>query len=440
MDKSRQQIAAYFSDRRTEWADILISTYVLVQKDRIGYVGLSERRGVPGIWGHSYVRTYYNWVGKTPPDTSAQEGGIASSYYVIKALSAHRQLFEAELPKIALKETIDFFIARTKVSGVGIHALDVRGNPGIQTNLRHTCFGYLAMCELSALSEKNTKLEKAIVNAASSILKEVAFEELIEAWLSDSWPVGAIASYIAARDHLFNSPLGRQWAHDEGRIWPGVRKRLFDALIQLEGKRLEVLTSQNDTGMPMLVEHFPFWHPIYNLPVLRLHSTLGCLSLVGTGIADSAIGQGRIRSIVDELCCEVLDSADKAPRFAPSSPPSIAAAFAMLEILLGPWFNPSIEDLELIFSILSFVERNWRNPSVYQDYWTEFTAPLLSLPELSRGLNDKFFWAIERGHELMNSLDDYEQNPTIPNGNFEDLAKIIQVALGGPHTVRPDNR
>lgn len=442
MSNLRQMIISHISERKEIWTKLLTTTYILTQLDRIGQMGINERKGVPGLWGHSYVRTYYNWAG-TPPSSAAQmEGGIATSYFVLKNLNRYLQRLDTKLAPNIRRDLSIFFINRTKPSGVGIQTTSLRSTQEVAVNLRHTCFGYLIMREIEPLDESRAEFVNAIKTAASFILRPISQDELIGSLIDESWPIGGIAAYIAAREHLFRSHYGRQWAVEEKRVWPGVKRRLIDAVIKLDSKRLNIISnslgSKNQKDEEWLTEHFPFWHPINGLSVLRLHSTIGCISLIGRDLANKPAGQARIRNIIHDLRRQVLDSPDKAPRFASDStgPPSVAAACAMLEILLGPWIEPTAEDAELIFTILTFLENRWDDHSVYTDYWTEFTAPLLDLEELHMGLGSHSGLAYTEGNKILDEVNKHQSNAgssSIESEVVPDLAtltKIIPIALG----------
>jgi hypothetical protein len=202
---------------------------------------------------------------------------------------------------------------------------------------------------------------------------------LLSLWLEDSWPVGAIAAYISARSSLFDSSDLEDGAFvQQLRRWPGVRDKLLGALSDLTSTQIVALT-----GRPAS-EHFPYWHPIADLPILRLHSTLGCLELVGAQFRQD---NQRINDLVRKLR-EHLKGCKGQPRFEPESCPSVAAASALLGIVLGPWYEPVEEDLELLDNSMSFLEDHWMDPAAYEDYWSEFAAPLLGLSEILRGLEN----------------------------------------------------
>src|SRR5207244_1745562 len=80
-------INEYFSDHQEGWSEFVLSTYVIAQRDRIGRYGIDSRDGLPALWGHSYVRTYYDWANTPPPNRECMEGGIATSYYVVNSLT-----------------------------------------------------------------------------------------------------------------------------------------------------------------------------------------------------------------------------------------------------------------------------------------------------------------------------------------------------------------
>jgi len=431
----RAAVAEYISEHRDEWSRILLSTYVLAQKDRIGQYGSEYRDGLPALWGHSYVRTYYTWANSPPPERALMEGGIATTHYVVKALGTLLHRAGAAWNKSILDEIADFFVVRTTPAGVGVLTMDPRGVPKIATHPRHTCYGYLIMVGLVDTPGAPPELNKLVEMCASTIVRPVAKDVLLREWIIESWPVGCIASYIASRDHIYNSPYARVWAPRERRCWPGVREKLLDALAQLSSTQLSLLGATKEKGRKGFDEHLPYWHPIKDAVELRLHSTLGCLSLVGKDLAARKAGRGRIEEIVRDVRRQLADDPEHSPRFSPDRPPSISAACAMLKLILGEWYEPAADDRALVFEVLDFIRTRWKDSELYQDYWTEFTAPLLQINEMFAGLDASGF--VRRGERILSLLETTTEGAR-PHSGDEDgdlldvLTRLTPVALGTP--------
>lgn len=441
MSSVRSRVVRSISEKKEIWSQISVSNYILIQRDRIGKLGIEQREGIPGIWGHSYVRTYYNWIGAPPTKKVRMEGGIATSYYVLKSLKGYLSRLGVRFDPLILGEVATFLKERTTTAGIGIRTTTSRGTSKVDANLRHSCLGYLIMCELVPFAfPAKGELREAIHHVSSYILKPLSHEDLLNAWLSESWPIGGIASYIAARDHLFNTQYDKDWIQGEGRFWPAVRDRLLDALAGVSSERLYTLGLSRNADQKGFDEHMPFWHPIKSLSVLRLHSSLGCLSLVGQDIAKRSVGRNRIMGIVKALREQVLNSNDRAPRFAPESPPSFAAACAMLEMTLGSWYEPVEEDLEFILSLLSFMEHKWSNPDVYVDYWSEFAAPILNLEELHLALGKDIAFAAREADAILQEVtpEDERRRTKLSHQGLRTvsvLQRILPVALEGSQLV-----
>lgn len=386
----RTTVVDYVAQNRADWHDVILSTYVLAQKDRIGHFGIEARQGLPALWGHSYVRTYYAWAGTPPPSRDFMEGGIATTYYVVKALSQFHKKSDSAWEEAILKDIAKFFKCRIRPDGVGVLGMDAHGFPKIVTHLRHTCYGYLILADLLEVCGDGSEELRMLANKSADLLIDAfTADELLQEWIPESWPIGGIASYIAAREHLYNSKIGNKWPPHEKRCWPDVREAMLDALAELSSTHLSLLGAIREPGKRALSEHLPYWHPIKDAPILRLHSTLGCLSLVGKDIAKREFGQSRIREIVKDLRQQVLMDPQHAPRFCHDSSPSFAAACAMLKLVLGPWYEPTNEDREFVLYLLDFLRLRWKDPEVYTDYWTEFTAPILQIDELLSGLDTR---------------------------------------------------
>lgn len=383
-------IADYVAHNRADWHDVILSIYVLAQKDRIGNFGIEARQGLPALWGHSYVRTYNAWAGTPPPSRESMEGGIATTYYVVKALSHFHKKSEAIWREAIVKDIAKFFKSRIQRDGIGVSGMDGHGFPMIVRHLRHTCYGYLILADLvEACGDSSEELRMLASRSADLLINARSADELLQAWIPESWPIGGIASYIAAREHLYNSKMGNKWPPHQKRYWPDVREAMLDALAELSSTHLSLLGAIKEPGKRALSEHLPYWHPIKDAPILRLHSTLGCLSLVGKELAKREFGQSRIREIVKDLRQQVLMDPHHAPRFCHDSSPSFAAACAMLKLVLGPWYDPTKEDREFVFYLLDFLRLRWKDPEVYTDYWTEFTAPILEIDQLLSGLETR---------------------------------------------------
>jgi hypothetical protein len=436
MTDTRRAVAEYVSLHHEEWSRFLLSTYVLAQRDRIGRDGDEFRNGLPAIWGHSYVRTYYMWANSPPPERALMDGGVATSYYVIKALSSLLQRASGVWRTAALNEIAAFFVSRTTPAGVGVLTMDPRGIPKIATHLRHTCYGYLIMAELAESPGAPAELRQQAEVSAAALAQPMSKDELLREWILESWPVGGIASYIASHDHLNTSSYSRVWSPREKRYWPGVRERMLDALAHLTSTQLSRIGATKEKGKKEFDEHMPFWHPIKEDEKLRLHSTIGCLSLVGKDLAKREFGRKRIEDTVKELRRQILTDQEHAPRFSPDSPPSLSAACAMLKMVLGGWYKPTAEDREFIFNVLDFIRLNWREPNVYSDYWTEFTAPILQL----EGILDDPDAAglVQRGELILSLLEmpaediDLSSLSESDSEMFKILLRIMPVALGLP--------
>ena len=420
MNKVRAAVIERISAKHEVWSDILKSTYTLVEKDRIGEFGIKERNDVPGVWGHSYVRTYYNWMKIVPKSIVQMEGGIATSYYVLRSLNNYLRRFNTTLGAETIADLCKFMSARTTTEGVGIKTTTDRGIEKIDVNLRHTCFGFLIMREIISSSRDqsiHSKLKNLIASVASNILEPLPKKKLLDSWLNETWPVGGIAVYIAAHDNLLNARIKENDKNyqQKNKVWIEVRERLFDTLAVLNSNQLDIIGLLTSDNKKRLIDHMPYWHPIKDVPVLRLHSTLGCLELVGTEISKRDSGRNRINSIVKVLREQVMDNDDKAPCFKPYNEPSFGAACAMLVMTLGQWYEPTDEDKEYVFSLLSFMEDNWNNPDVYGDYWTEFTAPILDLDEIHAGLAHSPLYKYESAESIFKSS--------------ESIKRIMPIAL-----------
>jgi hypothetical protein len=301
-----------------------------------------------------------------------------------------------------------FLSARTTSEGVGIKTITSRGIEKIDANLRHTCFGFLIMHEIAYFAKNqsiSSKLKNLIDSVTLNILERLTQKKLLDVWVNETWPIGGIAVYIAVHDHIFKSKIGedRENYQQKNKVWFEVRERLLDTLAALNSNQLDILGLLTSDNKKRLTDHMPYWHPINDMSVLRLHSTLGCLELVGTDIAKRASGLERISDIVKDLREQVMDSNDKAPCFKPHNKPSFGAACAMLNMLLGHWYEPTDEDREFVFALLSFMEDNWSNPDVYSDYWTEFSAPILDLDEIHVGLSKSKLCKYESAETILDN-------------------------------------
>jgi hypothetical protein len=215
---------------------------------------------------------------------------------------------------------------------------------------------------------------------------------------------------------------------------------MLDALACVTSTQLSVSGATKEEGKPWFDEHSPFWHPIKDAEILRLHSTLGCLSLVGQELAAREVGRQRIGSIVAELRDQLERDPEGAPRFAKGAPPSLAAACAMLKLVLGAWYEPTAADREFVFKILDFIRLRWKDPEVYGDYWTEFTAPLLQLDEMFVGLD--VGGLVKSGERLLDAFEAFGDDAAAALGAEDGeaygvLSRVRASALGLSADVPP---
>lgn len=386
--------------------EALIVTYSVAHLDRIGALGIDVRDGVPGIWGHSYVNTYNRWAGTTPADKLRMEGGIATSYFVSNALCSLHSLTGAAMPPHVLREVYQFFQHRSDASGnFGIRRSSARGGDEIDVNLRHTCFSVLTLLALrEATGALPKELERRVHQSAKLIFAARSQEELLDRWFRESWPVGGIAAYVAARDRLLQTKYTSGLDSHARAAWAATRTPLLDALASIADHEIELVTSR--LGLPRvgLSVHWPWWPPILNREVLRLHSTLGCLELVGTELAKRPTGVARIDALNRQLSDDLRRRG--VPAFSDSSPGSIAAAIGILNLVLGDWQDTQDDTdgvrEEVLEATLSYIAEMWSNPDAYVDYWSEFTVPLLSQRAIRDTVDLRF--VVETGNARINAL------------------------------------
>lgn len=384
----RQKVRQRIRENKDIWQRILLLQYTLTLLDRIGYYSASEREGVPGIWGHSYVNVYYDWIGSEPKKRVEMEGGIATTYFVLRSLRTFFDRIGQPIPSDIVSDIATFIKSRTDNEGaVGIIAIDPRGVKKIHANLRHSCFAYLIMSGIFPSKEQKGKQKSAMQRIARFILKKRSQSELVHEWIKESWPIGGLASYITAMNAIIENghALGISEQHTQRTI--ASTNYLVELIATIKRQHLELMGLPLESRGNNNLEFYPFWHPIEGLPVLRIHSTLGCLQLVGKMLYKTESGSARIFEIIKAIRKE-LDEGKTEPRFAPDRPSSLSAAISMLAILLETWYEPNVKDLILIDGLLSFVEKKWSDPEIYQDYWSEFVVPLLELSDICDPLQD----------------------------------------------------
>ncbi|MCP4685456.1 MAG: hypothetical protein GY867_08400 [bacterium] len=282
-----------------------------------------------------------------------------------------------------LADLREFFNVRTTKAGIGVYGKDLRGAVKVQANLRHTCQGFLLAHEAVNRGIATPAFYAISKRAASIIAEPRTWDELLGAWFSESWPVGGVASYIVARDVIFREYVGDDLAA-VARVWPQVRAELLNLLTLLPTMRIRELcvdAGQDLSSWPT-ADYYPWWDSIKGLPELRLHSTLGCLHLVGGEIGSTNAGSERLKMIISQLADEVGGTNANTVSFAPGGRASMAAACAMLDLLLtvssscGLSLTSSTRDL--VGTLISYIEGSWDNPEHYHDYWSEFCVPLIA--------------------------------------------------------------
>jgi len=380
------------------------------------------------VWGYSYIRTFYNWVRSSPTESASMEGGIATSYYVIRALCQFYREAGVPLDPGLIRSIGAFFKARTNADGsIGIITVGDRGDERVMAHMRHTCFGYLIERELAELNRLDPELQGCHERTVGYLLKDVPHQVLVEAWMNESWPVGGIASYIAARDDLYASFPSR-WGRSAYRNWPEVKRRLVSGLTRLRSSHIANLTMNQGRLASHSGEYFPYWHPIKSQPVLRMHSSLGCVSLLRRSVGSDGDLDERLEGIIRELTSEIFAGGEPAPRFMEGGRPSIAAASAVLELsLCSESDDSSVSDL--VNNVISFIESKWDAPEVYHDYWSEFTAPLLGA--------DAVLTSVDIGAVLRRAtrvLDGVGEHDSVDDETEKELRskieRLIPVALG----------
>jgi hypothetical protein len=172
MNPVREYVRDRVTRQRTVWSSFLALNYELVLRDRIGRVRGAPPNSVPGLWGHSYVRTYYGWMNQHPPDTARMEGGIATTCYVVRSLLALWRRSGTPVPPDVLADLYAFFTHRVgEDGGCGVYTVDHRGLPGIAVHFRHTCFAYLTLADLNTAAALPYPVREKLDATAEYILK-----------------------------------------------------------------------------------------------------------------------------------------------------------------------------------------------------------------------------------------------------------------------------
>ena len=398
MDSTLQKLVCKRVEKRKHlWERIVLLQYVLVLMDRIGKFGALQRDGVPGIWGHSYIRTYYEWVNSQPKSREEMEGGIATTYFVLRHMNRFVERAGCQRSMNISHDMQVFLASRTDRAGaVGIKSIDTKGINKIHVNLRHSCFAYLIMDELYPLATRTSLQERAMRDVARFIMESRSYYDLAHEWVSESWPVGGIAAFISAVSSVL---ANNHCSNLDGSLLCRVKGSILalsHLLAELRLKHLYALGMPVESKQKELHDSFPFWHPISGLDVLRIHSTLACLQLAGGVLIQSPCGGERLRLIKRELSAD-LDQLNGVPRFSVDGPESISAAIAMLAILLENDNDDTQEGRHSVDMLLDFIESRWDLPIAYEDCWTEFTAPLLSMPSVLSSLNDGLCALVNEG-------------------------------------------
>jgi hypothetical protein len=368
--------SAFFLDRLEKnydtWGNILKSHLILLIHDQIGDYGIIRREDkVKGIWGHSYVKTYFKWVDDPKARDPKIEGGIATSYFVLNSIKDILKQVESPLKDRMIENLFSFILKRVNTDGMGI-ATNKRGVYSLDVNLRHTSFGYLIInrllelnCDAYQLIEYKSKLENILAQdfEPEFILKQI---------FSESWPVGGICAYLRALQELTY----------EGANTMSLKK--FDYILNNFYSNIAKMNSSDIyTNRSLYInksnftEHFPYWHPIKNMNQLRLHSTLAAIELLGAGFIKNPNAIQRIKHIKEEICVDL--EKQKGFKFSINSKPSIAAAFSILKILSINIGESSNIEGKAIEKTLDFIETNWDNSNVYHDYWSEFNAQIFTI-------------------------------------------------------------
>ena len=431
MNSVIERVKGRIQNNSASWHDVFWILLRLTLDDRLACgVSPSSPKMAQGIWGKSFVRTYYDWIGTQASEPTKLEGGIATTYYVFHSLSALVRRLNVSLPAAIERDMLTFFTDRTKSDGIGVYTIDNRGECVKTVYFRHTCFGMMIINDLCTLMPDSHSREWAGLarQATNIVTKDVDWRELREKWFKESWPVGGMASYVAARTRCL---AGENAANSSWKVvWPQVEKEMVSTIGGLTSGQIEsmrrTLTSGSDQSP--CPEYYPHWEPIKGKPVLRLHSTLGCLHLIGKEIASCTSGRRRLEELINLVSKELLGGSQGLPRFAPTEPPSVAAACALLCFVLGPWFEdwfkPSEAVTELVDRIMDFLETRMLEPSIYGDFWSEFCAPLLAEPWLFDALRLQEMIRETPGSDLQTFCDSFPYASTSARDAYKNIASV----------------
>lgn len=143
---------------------------------------------------------------------------------------------------------------------------------------------------------------------------------------------------------------------------------------------------------------------------------------MGIDISAGAAGRARLREISRALATKLQESGH--PVFESDGPPSMTAAAAYLEVILGPWHKVhGPEEIALAEKVLHFIATHWREPTVYREYWSEFAAQILTLEPILRAVDMKT--VVARGKEVLRCVEARETGGS--SGVDHELADLVHV-------------
>jgi hypothetical protein len=342
-------------DNVTDFQRMLETIYILLRLDQIRE---------SGGYSISGVNTFYrllDYPEQLVTPVLKREGGITASCFIVLGLRnfwSHSRIEDQPF----YMELLRYFEDRQtpESGGLGIKQPDRLTEERIDATLRHT-----AQVVATLLCFRSPRTERIVKKALPFVLSFNS-DRVKDSLLNDSWPVGAISSYIRSMDQIYRS-VGylSDWPEMRSGLspilrWPRERHRWVKKLADIDDMDVQ------------RVQFYPDWPTVKGSRKLWLHSLATVVRQV-PDICTAGETADRVLGTFEKSISHASDGYVLASHRQAADLSSSIALWSLLNFR-------AVRSLEkargrnweyVRSSLLNFILSNYKNPVVFSEFWAE---------------------------------------------------------------------
>jgi len=222
---------------------------------------INDQLSETGAWGKSLSILFDYVIGRKPTEHEIKEGGIVSTFLVVRAL-ATKSGTDAFNESPISKAIIEYLLKRKSSNGGFGRFITSRSGQEIHPNLRHTALAVNLLANLNGPPDSIIEGLKYLNKNELLCLKD------------DAAPSIAASSILLAFEMIVLGEWGKKHLSNQDKKDLG--------LSQWEDKRIILIRSIEDESSSPLNPYNPIWKPYGNLPKELIYTALVTIDLLTT--------------------------------------------------------------------------------------------------------------------------------------------------------------